>query len=115
MEAFNESVFTDLGFPNKTHQRVVESRDNEAGHLCIFQGSISSTSLKPAICSYHFSWTNALEFLAPHNLIEVSSMAFATGLAQQAKLSETVGTLVAIGETEARHEVIRLNCYSRMS
>ncbi len=105
VEAFNESVFTDLGFHNKTYQRIVESRDNEAGHLCIFQGSISSTSLKSAICSYHFSWTNAMEFLASQNLIEFSSMAFATGLAQQAKLSEIVGTLVAIGETETRHEV----------
>lgn len=37
VEAFNESSFTELGFPNTTYQRIVEIRDNEAGHLRIFQ------------------------------------------------------------------------------
>lgn len=105
VEAFNQSVFTDLGLPNTTYQRITEIRDNEAGHLRIFQDSISSTSVKPGICSYDFGWSDAMGFLALQNIIEVSSMAFATGLAQQAKSSATIGALVGIGETETRHEV----------
>ena len=105
VEAFNESSFTDLGFPSTTYERIVEIRDNEAGHLRIFQDSISSTSIKPGACKYNFGWTNAMEFLALQNIIEVSSMAFLTGLAQQAKAKSTTGALVAIGETETRHEV----------
>ncbi len=105
VEAFNESSFTDLGLPNTTYQRITEIRDNEAGHLRIFQDSISSASLKPGPCSYEYRWKDAAEFLALQNIIEVSSMAFATGLAQQAKEKSTIGTLVAVGETESRHEV----------
>lgn len=105
VKVFNQSVFIDLGLPNTTYQRIVEIRDNEAGHLRIFQDSISSASIKPGSCRYDFQWTNAMEFLELQNLIEVASMAFATGLAQQAKLRTTVGALVAIGETETRHEV----------
>ena len=37
VEAFNESTFTALGFPNTTYQRIYEIRDNEAGHVRIFQ------------------------------------------------------------------------------
>lgn len=105
VEAFNQSVFTDLGFPDTTFQRITEIRDNEAGHLRIFQNSISPASIKPGACRYEYGFTNAKEFLALQNIIEVSSMAFLTGLAQQAKASSTVGALVAIGETETRHEV----------
>lgn len=105
VEAFNQSVFTDLGLPNTTYQRIIEIRDNEAGHLRIFQDSISSSSIKPGACRYEYSFTNAMEFLALQNIIEVSSMAFLTGLAQQAKELSTMGALVAIGETETRHEV----------
>ena len=105
VEAFNDSVFVDLGLPNTTYQRITEIRDNEAGHLRIFQDSISSASVKPGACSYEFDWADATEFLALQNIIEVSSMAFLTGLAQQAKAPSTVGALVAIGETETRHEV----------
>lgn len=105
VEAFNQSSFTDLGFPNTTYQRITEIRDNEAGHLRIFQDSISSASLKPGACRYKFDWTNAGEFLALQNIIEISSMAFLTGLAQQAKALSNVGALTAIGQTETRHEV----------
>ena len=101
---FNKSVFIDLGLSNTAYQRIVEIRDNEVGHLCIFQDSISYASVKPGCCRYDFHWINALEFLALKDLIEVFSMAFATGLAQKAKLSKTIGALVAIGETEDRHE-----------
>lgn len=105
VEAFNQSVFTDLGLPNTTYHRIEEIRDNEAGHLRIFQDSISHTSLKPGSCKYDFGWKSAQEWLALQNVIEVSSMAFATGLAQTAKMKSTVGALVGIGETETRHEV----------
>ena len=106
VEAFNESVFTGLGLPKTTYQRITEIRDNEAGHLRIFQDSISATSIKPGPCKYDYGFTSALEFLALQNIIEVSSMAFVTGLAQQAKALSTIGALVAISETETRHEVI---------
>ena len=105
VEAFNQSDFTDLGLPNSTYQRITEIRDNEAGHLRIFQDSISSASIKPGACRYEYGFKNAMEFLALQNIIEVSSMAFLTGLAQQAKASSTTGALVAIGQTETRHEV----------
>ena len=108
VEAFNTSSFTNLGLPSTTYQRITEIRDNEAGHLRIFQNSISPASLKPGSCNYDFMWNNAAEFLALQNIIEVSSMAFATALAQQAKANSTIGTLVAVGETESCHEVTPL-------
>ena len=105
VESFNQTAFTDLGLPNTTYQRITEIRDNEAGHLRIFQDSISSASVMPGACKYEYGFSTALEFLALQNIIEVSSMAFLTGLAQQAKALSTIGALVAIGETETRHEV----------
>lgn len=105
VEAFNQSVFTDLGLPNTTYQRITEIRDNEAGHLRIFQDSISSASIKPGSCRYEYGFSDAMDFLALQNIIEVSSMAFLTGLAQQAKMPSNIGALVAVGETETRHEV----------
>lgn len=105
VEAFNQSVFTDLGLPNTTYQRITEIRDNEAGHLRIFQDSISSASVKPGACRYEYGFSNAMEFLALQNIIEVVSMAFLTGLVQQAKLLSTLGALVAVAETGTRHEV----------
>ena len=76
---------------------------NEAGHLRIFQDSISSTSLKPGPCTYAYGFTTPAEFLALQTLIEISSEAFLTGLVLEAKIDATKGALVAIGEVEARH------------
>ncbi|KAM3067964.1 hypothetical protein ACMFMF_009332 [Clarireedia jacksonii] len=104
VEAFNMTSFTSIGFPNTTYDRIQEIRDNEAGHLRIFQDSISDTSIKPGACKYDFGWSNAEEFLALQVLIEISSMAFAAGLIQQAKTNVTKGALMGIGETETRHE-----------
>ncbi|KAG0570087.1 hypothetical protein KC19_6G137600 [Ceratodon purpureus] len=42
VEAFTSSNFTDAGFPNTTYSRITEIRDNEAGHLLIFQEQISN-------------------------------------------------------------------------
>ena len=102
VEASNKS---DLGLPSTAYRRITEIRDNETGHLRTFQDSISPFSLKPGPCNYDFMWKNAAKFLALQTIIEVSSMAFATALAQLAKSNLTVGTLVAVGETESRHEV----------
>ena len=69
VETFNESSFTDLGLPNTTYQRITEIRDNEAGHLRIFQDSISPASLMPGPCSYDYMWKDAAGFLALQNII----------------------------------------------
>ncbi|TGO57245.1 hypothetical protein BOTNAR_0205g00110 [Botryotinia narcissicola] len=103
VEVLNATSFTSIGFPNTTYDRLQEIRDNEAGHLRIFQDSISNTSIKPGACNYDFGWGTATEFLEMQVLIEVSSMAFAAGLVQQANLNVTKGALMGIGETETRH------------
>ncbi|KAF7884164.1 uncharacterized protein EAF01_011587 [Botrytis porri] len=103
VEALNTTSFTTIGFPNNTYDRIQEIRDNEAGHLRIFQDSISNTSIKPGACDYDFGWSTATEFLEMQVLIEVSSMVFAAGLVQQANLNVTKGALMGIGETETRH------------
>lgn len=103
VEMFNESSFTDMGLPNNTFERIAAIRDNEAGHLRLFQDSISPTSLKPGACKYDFGFTTPRTFLALQQLIEVTSEVFISGLTLQAKLDITKSTLAAIGETEARH------------
>lgn len=103
VELFNTSSFAALGFPNTTYTRVTEIRDNEAGHLRIFQNQISSSSIKPGACEYYFPFEDAVSFLALGTLIEISSMAFLTGLVQQAQLNVSKGALMAVAETESRH------------
>jgi hypothetical protein len=105
VEMFNTSSFTSLSLPNTTYTRIVSIRDNEAGHLRIFQDQISSNTIKPGACEYTFPFTTPSEFLALQNLIEITSMAFLTGLVQQGKLNVTKGALAAVGETETRHLV----------
>jgi hypothetical protein len=105
VEAFNASSFVPYGFPNTTYDRIQEIRDIEAGHMRVFQDSISNTSIKPGSCEYDFGWTDPGDFLAIQTLIEVSSMVFAAGLVQQAQTNVTKGALVAIGESETRHAV----------
>ncbi|MCJ1353256.1 MAG: hypothetical protein MMC33_003241 [Icmadophila ericetorum] len=103
VEAFNTSSFTALGLPNTTYDRICQIRDNEAGHLRIFQDSISATSLKPGTCNYTYPYTDAEGFLAIQVLIEVASQAFLTGLTMEAKLNASKGALVAVAEVETRH------------
>lgn len=105
VKVFNKSSFTELGFPNTTYDRIQEIRDIEAGHLRVFQDSISNTSVKPGSCAYDFGFDNPIDFLAKQTLIEVSSMVFAAGLVQQAQSNVTKGALVSIGESETRHAV----------
>lgn len=108
-ELFRQENFTDAGFPNNTYDRLLEIRDNEAGHLRIFQDSISNSSIKPGACKYDFGFDpNPQSYLALGTEIEISSMAFLTGLVLQAQTNVSKGALMAIGQTETRHEVWHL-------
>jgi hypothetical protein len=49
VKSFTPSNFTDLGLPKSTYERIVEIRDNEAGHVRIFQEQISNNSVKPGL------------------------------------------------------------------
>lgn len=104
VETFSQSAFEKAGYPPQTYQRIIEIRDNEAGHARIFDEQISSTSTKPALCKYQFGITSATAYLAAHTVVEIASMSFLTGLILQAKLDSSKAALVAIAETEARHE-----------
>ncbi|KAE8450793.1 hypothetical protein EG329_005706 [Mollisiaceae sp. DMI_Dod_QoI] len=103
VEMFNATSFTALGLSNTTYDRIQEIRDNEAGHLAIFQSQISSNSIKPGPCKYAFGVTSAESFIVTLTLLEIASMAFLTGLSQQAQTAATRGALTAIAETESRH------------
>lgn len=106
VETFNKSAFADLGFPDTTYDRIQEIRDNEAGHLRLFQDSISNNNIKPGPCSYEYGFgTDAKLFLALQADIELSSMSFLTGLVLGAKLDASKAALAAVGFTETRHEV----------
>ncbi|KAI2464883.1 hypothetical protein F4781DRAFT_51539 [Annulohypoxylon bovei var. microspora] len=105
VEDFNTSSFVAIGMPNTTYQRIQEIRNNEAGHLRIFQNMISPTSVKPGACEHQYPFYDPISFLALVTVLEVSSMAFLTGLVQSAKLPSSAGAMIAIAETEARHEV----------
>ncbi|KAL6718354.1 hypothetical protein ACLMJK_004443 [Lecanora helva] len=104
VETFNSSVFEAAGYPNTTYDRIVEIRNNEAGHARIFGEAISDASTKPALCKYQFGLSSPVAFLAAHTVVEISSMAFLTGLTLQAQLDSSKATLLAIAETESRHE-----------
>lgn len=104
VETFNQSVFEEAGYPPHTYQRIIEIRDNEAGHARIFQEQISNASTKPAPCKYQFGITSPVAYLAAHTVVEISSMAFLTGLILQAQLNSSKAALVAIAEVESRHE-----------
>lgn len=104
VETFNSSSFTNLGLPNTTYDRINEIRGAEAGHLQIFQSSISSNSIVPGPCKYQFGISSPESFIVTLTLLEIASMAFLTGLAQQAKLNSSTAALMAVGQTETRHE-----------
>ncbi|KAJ9625210.1 hypothetical protein H2204_010597 [Knufia peltigerae] len=103
VERFNASSFMEAGFPNTTYERIQQIRDNEAGHLRIFQDQISPTSIKPGACLYAFPYDDPASFLVLQTIIEISSMAFLTGLELQARLDTSRAALVAIAATESRH------------
>lgn len=104
VEAFTSSNFTTLGLPNSTYERIVQMRDNEAGHVRIFQEQISNNSVKPGPCKYDYDFNkNPQIWLALQTYLEVSSMAFLTGLSNQADLNVSKSALMAIGQVESRH------------
>ncbi|KAH6612891.1 ferritin-like domain-containing protein [Chaetomium sp. MPI-SDFR-AT-0129] len=105
IERFSDEDFVKAGMPKDTRQRLKEIRNNEAGHLRIFQNAISPTSLKPGRCQYNFPIADPLSYLAFMTVLEISSMAFLTGLVQDAKLDWSHGAIAAVSQTEARHEV----------
>ena len=104
VEAFTAANFTDAGYPNSTYARIQEIRDNEAGHVRIFQDSISPTSLKPGPCRYRYPFQDATSFLALSTIIEIGSIAFLSGLLQQSRTKATSAALLAISGIETRHE-----------
>lgn len=105
VEEFTPANFTEEGYPSSTYARIQEIRDNEAGHLRIFQDSISTTSIKPGSCRYEFPiHNNVTQFLALSTVIEISSMVFLSGLVQQSRTQATSAALLAISNTETRHE-----------
>ena len=105
IERFTSQDFVKAGMPETTHSRLMEIRNNEAGHLRIFQNQISPTSIKPGACKYKFPLSDARAYLGFMTVMEISSMAFLTGLVQQANLDFNKGALAAISQTETRHEV----------
>ena len=105
VENFNTSAFVEAGFPEDTYLRITQIRDNEAGHARIFQEQISNTSVVPGRCQYLFGdiVTNPTEYLGASTILEISSMAFLTGLVLQAQLPASKSALLAIAEVESRH------------
>ncbi|KAK4031992.1 hypothetical protein C8A01DRAFT_51110 [Parachaetomium inaequale] len=105
IERFTDEDFARIGMPNNTRLRLMEIRNNEAGHLRIFQNQISPTSIKPGRCKYMFPLENPRSYLIYMTVIEISSMAFLTGLVQEARKDWNQGLMAAISQTETRHEV----------
>ncbi|KAK4209998.1 hypothetical protein QBC37DRAFT_323017 [Rhypophila decipiens] len=105
VERFSPEDFVAAGLPETTHRRLLEIRNNEAGHLRIFQNQISPTSVKPGSCKYAFPFTEPIGYLALMTVLEISSMAFLTGLVQQPEIAAGRGAMLAIAEVETRHEV----------
>lgn len=104
VEAFNQTAFVEAGYANDTYDLITQIRDNEAGHLRIFQNSISNTSVKPGPCEYEYGFGDSVEtFFALQYTIEVTSMGFLTGFATQAQLDVNKEALLGIATVEARH------------
>jgi hypothetical protein len=105
VEKFTPADFVKAGFPENSYQRIQEIRNNEAGHLRIFQNQISSRSVKPGACKHQYPFNDTKSFLALTTVLEISSMSFLKGLVQQVTVDSSKGDMLAITETEARHEV----------
>ncbi|KAF4493252.1 1-phosphatidylinositol-4,5-bisphosphate phosphodiesterase 1 [Fusarium agapanthi] len=115
LETFNKAAFVEAGYPNTTYDRIQEIRDNEAGHLRIFQDQISDTSLKPGACKYQYLFNNPDSFLVLSTFIEIASMAFLTGLVQMAKLPGSQDAMTAIAAVKTRHETfLKLQYHSNI-
>ncbi|KAK3676866.1 hypothetical protein LTR78_003070 [Recurvomyces mirabilis] len=104
-ELFNASSFTAAGYPNNTYDRIVEIRDNEAGHLNIFYREISNTSIKPGRCEYEYGFeSQGVDFfLAEQTFVELSSISFLSGLVIQAVEDTSRAALLVVAAVETRH------------
>ncbi|KAL1841101.1 hypothetical protein VTJ49DRAFT_7432 [Mycothermus thermophilus] len=105
VEKFSQEDFVKAGFPATTLDCLKEIRNNEAGHLRIFQNQISNASVKPGACKYIFPFQDPTSYLAYLTVVEISSMAFLSGLVQDVVSDRSKGAMAAISQTEARHEV----------
>jgi hypothetical protein len=106
VEGFNASDFINAGFPNTTFDRIAQIRDNEAGHLRVFQDHISNASVVPGPCKYDYGLTgDPTQYLAFATLVELTFMALLSGLTGQVKLDTSKSALAVIGQAETRHEV----------
>ncbi|KAH7065039.1 hypothetical protein B0J12DRAFT_734422 [Macrophomina phaseolina] len=103
VEVSSSKDFTGLWLPKPPTIVLHRCAITKLGICGFSQDQVSSNSVKPGACKYNFGVSNAETYLALQVLLEVSSMAFLTGLAQQAKLNATRGALVAIAEVESRH------------
>ncbi|CAK9215191.1 unnamed protein product [Sphagnum troendelagicum] len=84
VELFKASDFINAGFPNTTFDRIAQIRDNEAGHLRVFQDQISNASVVPGPCKYDYGLTgDPAQYLAFATFVELTSMAFVSGLTEQ--------------------------------
>ncbi|KAB8239557.1 uncharacterized protein BDW43DRAFT_295956 [Aspergillus alliaceus] len=68
--------------------RIAEMRDNEAGHIRIFQSQISNTSIKPGPCEYNFGFENKPDVFLTLQVLNISK-----------------STLMAVGQVGTRHNV----------
>lgn len=100
------SEFTKLGLSNSTYAGIAAMRDNEIGRARIFQERLGDNSVKPGPCKYTFKEivkNNPKTWLAFQVYIEISSMAFLTGMICQAEFNNSKSILMAISQTESRH------------
>ncbi|KAK9759945.1 hypothetical protein K7432_016504 [Basidiobolus ranarum] len=73
--------------------------------IWVFKHLIILKLSEPGACKYDYGFTSAASFPALNTIIEISSMAFLTGLILQAQTNITKAALLAVEETESRHEI----------
>jgi hypothetical protein len=103
---FTAEDWTKAGYLNTTFERIRQVRDNEAGHLRIFQDQISSNSIKPGACKYQYPYDDPLSWIALQTLIETASMAFITGLGMYLSIHDLRPSLTSSSQS------CRPNCQS---
>jgi hypothetical protein len=110
VEYFNQSVFTEAGFANETMSRLTEIYQNENGHLAIFENAIPSGVTKPGKCQYDYSFqlentsvAQAQTYMRLVSVIELGSMAYLTGLAQNSSTATGLATIMGAISAETRH------------
>ncbi|PWN91062.1 hypothetical protein FA10DRAFT_302238 [Acaromyces ingoldii] len=110
MKTFKASDFVDAGFPTDTYSQLKAVYENENGHLRVFEDAIASTNIKPGRCQYLYGFEDiknrtlqVQKYMVIVSEIEIGSMAYLTGLAQQAESAETLATIMGTISAETRH------------